>query len=358
MGSRKLLSILILTVFMAILPFTKQTEAAVSPYQNAVNLGESLKKETTAFNAKIAAGNIYEIDRAYDAFTKKIKNVELAIGKVSGSANRTSLSTKYVKAAKVEKERVIYEVSQLRLMKATSNNINAKFFDMAQQNMGKLSRLKSRAIAIKEAGGYKAVPGSIAKELSWFEGYLKKAVKNSYLINDLGQFVYIDFDTASKHITINGIAVGDSFDRVQAIWGKPTFSHPNMGEYFYTFINGAYETAYEEEVYFYIENSKVVDVFYDNMTPKGDGYSKEFLEAFEGEIFKSTAAYNTDYEVLTAWYLKMPSTEGTYLEVYETEDGNGLQSSFYFGKDFEAPVASEFTKVDKAAAIQNQLTKK
>ncbi|MFD2216453.1 hypothetical protein [Metabacillus endolithicus] len=61
------------------------------------------------------------IDESYYNFGSEIKKTERAIGKVSGSASRKSLNDKYVTPAKIARERVIYEVSQVILIKDIEN---------------------------------------------------------------------------------------------------------------------------------------------------------------------------------------------------------------------------------------------
>jgi hypothetical protein len=63
------------------------------------------------------------------------------------------------------KERVIYEVSQYRLLQ----NIEELYYSgeetKAKSNLSKLDRLKKRAIDIKAAGGYKNLPSIVKDEL-------------------------------------------------------------------------------------------------------------------------------------------------------------------------------------------------
>lgn len=353
MNIKKYLSVVLLAVFITISPFAGETRAAVSPANtNAVKVGENLKKQTAAFKSKVSVGDIYEIDRAYDAFSNNIKSVEAAIGKVSGALNRSALNKTFVVPAKIERERVIYEVSQIRLMGKISQSVNVKNFISAKSDLAKLGRLKNRAVAIKAAGGYAALPASVNKELAWFESFLSKALKNSYLLNDKGQFIYIDYDAVTKHTTVNGVGVGDSMDKIQYLLGKP--SSKDDGTFHYEYKN----SIYGESIYLYFENNKVDLINYENTSPKGDGVTKEFINAFEGDIYKNSDAMNQDYETVGGWLFLSKAKEFIAFDIIT--DGSKFYTDFYIGRSSQELVdtLSDYIKVDKAAAISGQVYKK
>ncbi|MCM3409986.1 pectinesterase family protein [Metabacillus litoralis] len=138
-------------------------------YQDALINGNYLYRRTSAFGELILAGHIADIDDEYDYFTKLIQETQIKVGKVSGKSNRDQLDQKYVRAALVEKERVIYEVSQYRIIEKIKELLAAGNETAAADHLAKLERLKNRAIEIKAAGGYNELPKSIAAELEEME---------------------------------------------------------------------------------------------------------------------------------------------------------------------------------------------
>lgn len=96
------------------------TQASAAPpsvaYKDADKSGKVLTELRLSFEESIDAGNLELIDISYDDYSAAIKKTERAIGKVSGKTNRRALLEKYVTPAKIARERVIYEVSQLRLL--------------------------------------------------------------------------------------------------------------------------------------------------------------------------------------------------------------------------------------------------
>ncbi|UGB30500.1 CAP domain-containing protein [Metabacillus sp. B2-18] len=171
---------LVLSVVLILTLYTPG-KAEASSKGTAVNAGEYLLYLLNDFNKKINSGEIYDIDAQYDALSNQIKKTERAIGRVSGSSTRKSLQAKYVRPAKVARERVIYEVSQFRLLKAIGKNAIANKVSVVNSDLQKLDRLKRRAVEIKKAGNYAAVPGSINKQLESIEVPLKN---NTFAIPD------------------------------------------------------------------------------------------------------------------------------------------------------------------------------
>ncbi|MGG3927140.1 hypothetical protein ABET51_14210 [Metabacillus fastidiosus] len=145
-------------------PVSAQT---VSNYDAAVKQGEKVKAITSSLNISINQGIIKKVNIDYDLLVPEVKKLEQSIGKVSGSTNRKKLEATYLVPAKVAIERVIYEVSQYRLMLLLLDWRYGIGPDAAEYEnmMLKLERLKERAAHIKQTGGYKELPPAIDAEL-------------------------------------------------------------------------------------------------------------------------------------------------------------------------------------------------
>ncbi|MFD2214982.1 CAP domain-containing protein [Metabacillus endolithicus] len=157
---------------------------------------QNLEAILEVFNDRIDYGNIGIIDSYYDLLSTYIKIVETEVGKIRGKSNRDKLNETYVRPAKIARERVIYEVSQYRLLK----NIGLQVIDGnsdISSDLNKLTRLKKRAVAIKEAGNYEDVPSYIDSSLEMIENSLRtnKFVKieegNTFKINDFEYDVFL-----------------------------------------------------------------------------------------------------------------------------------------------------------------------
>ncbi|KZZ84714.1 hypothetical protein AS29_009275 [Bacillus sp. SJS] len=149
--------------------FAATTSSAQS--KEAVKQGDILLKKLNVYKSTVSMGNIDEINDLYDELTKQLSIVEKAIGKVSGLSNRNVLLNKYAVPAKKEIERTIYEVSQFRLLYTILNGLDEDEYYTYDKDMAKLERMKKRAAAIKEAGGYKALPASINLDLRKAEAF-------------------------------------------------------------------------------------------------------------------------------------------------------------------------------------------
>jgi len=160
-------ALFLLTAIFTLIFSANITHAAAK--DDAKALGQGLLKKLSSFEQTINAGDIEDIHNQYDAMSNEIKKTERAIGKVSGKSNRDQLNNSYVRPAKIARERVIYEVSQYRLLLIIEKQLNEGQLDKAQSNLEKLERLKKRAVEIKEAGGYKAVPATITNTLTEWE---------------------------------------------------------------------------------------------------------------------------------------------------------------------------------------------
>lgn len=145
------------------------TVSAATPEQNAKSLGQNLTVELNDFNKLIDSGSIKEIHLAYDSLSQQIKNTEKAIGKISGKTNRNNLNEKYVRPAKIARERVIYEVSQFRLLESIDEKLSSSAEANVSSDLAKLERLKKRAVEIKKAGGYKSLIYTIPESLKDWE---------------------------------------------------------------------------------------------------------------------------------------------------------------------------------------------
>lgn len=165
--------------------------SAASVEQDAISKGKQLTKELNQFNLVINSGDLSEINSLYDSFSQQIKMTEKAIGKVSGSSRRTSLNNQYVKQAKIARERVIYEVSQWRLLDSIDGKLETTANVNVTSDLAKLSRLKKRAGEIKKAGGYQPLPTSITVSLTDWETDIRSH-KNPPKENTL---IYVEKET-------------------------------------------------------------------------------------------------------------------------------------------------------------------
>lgn len=204
-----MVKLVILVVALTVGLSTQASATSSAAYKNADNRGKMLTNLRAQFEDSIDAGNLELIDLSYDDFSAEIRTMERAIGKVPGAKNRKSLLEKYVTPAKVAKERVIYEVSQLRLLSKISSLQLANQFDIAEQEYAKLKRLKNRAIEIKEAGGYEQLPVEIGMALEFYEEQILKvfeAYKNgdqvSILINLLYSYGYLYSSTPDDYFIL------------------------------------------------------------------------------------------------------------------------------------------------------------
>jgi Lamin Tail Domain/SbsC C-terminal domain len=166
-------------IFMLTVVFitcTVNTTYANTAANQAKSNGERLLEKLATFEETIDSGEIRAIDSQYDALSNEIKKTELSIGKVSGKSNRDYLNNTYVKPAKIARERVIYEVSQYRLLLIIENQVDEGNVEKAAANLEKLERLKKRAVEIKKAGGYEALPESVEFDLRYTEEYLTEII--------------------------------------------------------------------------------------------------------------------------------------------------------------------------------------
>ena len=147
------------------------------PYKDALNEANQLKQKQAAFDKAINQGNIEVVDSLYDDFSAMIGKTERAIGKVPRSSKREYLLNEFVRPAKISRERVIYEVSQLRLLEQIDANVKKGSFNEAKSLLAKLDRLKKRAVEIKDAGGYASLPVAVNNYLANYENTLRNQIE-------------------------------------------------------------------------------------------------------------------------------------------------------------------------------------
>ncbi|UGB30559.1 hypothetical protein [Metabacillus sp. B2-18] len=161
---KSILRVLLFTMVTTL--FVSSVSATTNPrYKDADNLGNMLNDRKAMVEEAINDGDLVKVNELYDDFTTYIKKTERAIGKVPGKSNRDNLLKTYVRPSKITKERVIYEVSQIRLMKIIENLQKNGKREEAIEQFSKLERLKKRAVEIKNAGGYQSLPIQISEYL-------------------------------------------------------------------------------------------------------------------------------------------------------------------------------------------------
>lgn len=140
--------------------------------------GESLIEDNNELEFYINSGVIHYIHKDYNLFSKRLADTEKQIGKVKGSANRSYLNLKYVRPAKVNKERVIYEVSQYRLLLKIQDLLKADRTLEAMNELKKLDRLKGRALDIKTKGNYAPLHSDINDSIRRMESKVRDLCNN------------------------------------------------------------------------------------------------------------------------------------------------------------------------------------
>ncbi|MED4399990.1 hypothetical protein ABET41_10490 [Metabacillus fastidiosus] len=158
--------------------FASTASASDTRYNDAVNVGKMLNERNASLESAINSGDIKKIHTLYDDFTNYISKTEKAIGKVSRKTKRDKLMSTYVKPAKVTRERVIYEVSQYRLIHQMKGLYASGKIEQAKKDFAKLERLKKRSVEIKKKGGYKSLPSKIDKDLAKLTDRVKNTLFN------------------------------------------------------------------------------------------------------------------------------------------------------------------------------------
>lgn len=187
----------------------------LTPEQAAKNAGEELLKKVQTYNNAINSGNITSVNSLYDSLTRQLRTTESKIGQVPGSKNRDALGETYIKPAKKAIERTIYEVSQLRLIQDINNQISANQLNKAEKALAELERLKRRAVDIKKAGNYKALPASIEEDLKKREASAHGSLLSKHLSSfttaiNRGDIVSINaiYDTVTSQIKKTELKIG------------------------------------------------------------------------------------------------------------------------------------------------------
>ncbi|WP_121663763.1 hypothetical protein [Metabacillus litoralis] len=171
-----------LTFIILIFTVSFSKQAIASSLDEATKLGKGLQNKLSSFEKTIDSGDIVAINDQYDKLSSEIKKTEKAIGKVSGKSKRDALNSTYVKNAKIARERVIYEVSQYRLLGVINESLKAGNTEKANLDLAKLERLKKRAIEIKKAGGYKDIPTKVTNTLATMENKVVTEIENTSLL--------------------------------------------------------------------------------------------------------------------------------------------------------------------------------
>jgi len=172
----KKIYIMLFSLLLLFTSMVSETSASTSPLSIATNQGEVLKQKLVDIENLISSGDIYSIDSVYDQYSIEINKTEKLIGRVPGASKRKALNSKYITPAKIAKERVIYEVSQLRLLWKIEVLVEQNNLNEASLEIAKLDRLKRRAIEIKKAGKYEELPPTVNEELLSFESELKEVI--------------------------------------------------------------------------------------------------------------------------------------------------------------------------------------
>lgn len=326
-----------------------QAEAAATPLSTATAAGEQLKKETSSFVSTTNAGDIYAIDETYGALNSKLKNTEAAIGKVPGASVRKKLIETYVMPAKRAKERVIYEVSQIRLMGSISQSVIFKEEDKAALDLQKLDRLKNRAVEIKKSGGYPAVPASAVKELSWLENYLENAAVNPFYRNSEKVVLFLDNDAVSKQAIIGGIKIGDPKHKIELMLGTPhkTYSYGMLAYDYSKSAYGGEKAEFELSRY-----GKVSSISYTASAGKSETFTKEFIDGYPGSLYEATDAFEKENYYNYFWVLSGSGKDFVYLENSKDEK-TGLPVNNYSIQDinnvtfFSVNDTNDFTRIEK-----------
>lgn len=218
---KKLTSLILITI-LVLTPITffgtSQSASAqsISNYDIAVKQGEKVMAINALLNSAIKDEDLDMMDDKYDELTKEVKKLEQNIGQVSGSTNRKKLANTYLVSAKVTIERVIYEVSEYRLLFQVAEFIGNAEQTKEQNSMLKLERLKQRAVAIKQAGGYKELPAGINADLREFEAVVQGGILDQYIrlyyqpAIDAGKIEILDqlYDNLTKQLKLTQQRIG------------------------------------------------------------------------------------------------------------------------------------------------------
>lgn len=302
------------TLLVSVLSFTNPALAANTSYRDAENVGKQLVQKNRLVVESIKAGDLEKVDVLYDDFTNTIGKMERAIGKVSGSSNRSKLLTQYVNPSKVTKERVIYEISQLRLLESIERSFLDGSSSKGNSDLRKLDRLKKRAIEIKKAGGYAQLPARISTYLTNTENRVRKG----NLVTNLGpQLTNINVSTATFGTTSNGEPL-----MLSLLQGLPgTLAVTNL----YTKELVDVEALPDTTTGWSIEQG-ASGLYYIGTTPnellyKYDVNSKKLTKLGKATTKNNTVIWDLDYSSSTKAVYGVTSNEG---KAFKYEEGKGF----------------------------------
>lgn len=230
MISKKALFTFICTLIFILMGTSESFAASNQATANVKKQGDILQGKLSTYNKVINRGDISHIDSLYDDLSKQIKTTEAAIGKVSGKKNRDALLAKYVVKAKIARERVIYEVSQFRLLQKIDEQLSQKQYNQAESNLAKLSRLKKRAFEIKKTGGYQAVPVSIASMLNNWESNISSRLKKDNLgIKELWQLQFKGEPLFETNVQDDGSLLYGNYNIINEVYHADIMSLDESG---------------------------------------------------------------------------------------------------------------------------------
>lgn len=196
-----------LLVFSLVLTIGSNDFVLAATTQNSetvvINEGKELKSLLASISKSISAGDIEQVSKKYDSFNKQIILVQGKLAKITDKGKKKNLYNSYVKSSIATKERVMYEVSEFRLLNGLDKYLIAKNEKQINASLEKLSKLKKQATDIKKKKHYSALPKSIRSYLLNWERHVKNRTVPSK---------YFTGKSVAKLITLpNG-----SFSRVEA----------------------------------------------------------------------------------------------------------------------------------------------
>ncbi|AZB44992.1 hypothetical protein CEF21_21030 [Bacillus sp. FJAT-42376] len=217
---------------------------------------------------------------------------------MSGKTARNQFLAQYIRPAKIAKERVLYEVSEYRLIYKIG--MSQTRGAVGNTEIAKLSRLSQRAAAIKAAGKYPAIPSVTGNYLKAMEAKLKAKKFVSYDAKSPGAdtleyevFLITNFERVKNKLPIytlntkiSGVArkkSGDMFSRNYFDHTSPTYGSPfdMMARY-----GVAYRYAGENIAKGYTGAHDVVEGWMNSPGHRANILKKEFVQIGTG--YKST----------------------------------------------------------------------
>ncbi|WP_245823484.1 hypothetical protein [Metabacillus halosaccharovorans] len=301
-------------LLVQVLLLSNPASAANAAYKNAENAGKQLVQLNQLVVEAINLGDIEKVDVLYNDFTNTIGKMERAIGKVSGSSNRSKLLNKYVNPSKITKERVIYEISQLRLIES----IERSFFDgntsKGNSDLRKLDRLKKRAVEIKKAGGYAQLPSRVSAYLTNAE----KRVRKGNLVQNLGpQLTNINVSTAAFGTSSNGEPL-----MLSVLQGMPgTLAVTNLYTKALVDVKALADTTTGWSIEQGSPGTYYIGTTPNEMLYKYDVNTKKLTKLGKATSINNTVIWDLDYSASTKAVYGVTSNEG---KAFKYEEGKGF----------------------------------